>query len=43
VDYVLSPFTQAEFDELVPLMDKSIEAIESFATVGLERTMNFFN
>jgi PTH1 family peptidyl-tRNA hydrolase len=43
VDYVLSPFTKAEFDELVPLMDKSIEAIESFATVGLERTMNFFN
>lgn len=43
VDYVLSPFNKAEFDELVPLMDKSIEAIESFATVGLERTMNFFN
>ncbi len=43
VDYVLSPFSKAEFDELVPHMDKSIEAIHSFATVGLERTMNFFN
>jgi len=43
VDYVLSPFTKTEFDEIVPFMDKSIEAVESFATVGLERTMNFFN
>lgn len=43
VDYVLSPFTKEEFDELVPLMDKSIEAIQSFVSIGLERTMNFFN
>jgi len=43
VDYVLSPFTKSEFDELVPLLDKSIEAIQSFATIGLERTMNSFN
>ncbi len=43
VDYVLSPFSQKELDELVMHMDRSIEAIQSFASIGLERTMNFFN
>lgn len=43
VDYVLSPFSKSEFDELVPNMDRSIEAIKSFCTIGLERTMNHFN
>ena len=43
VDYVLSPFTKAEFDELVTLLDRSIETIHSFVTVGIERTMNHFN
>lgn len=43
VDYVLSPFTKSEFEELVPLLDKSIECIQSFVTIGLERTMNQFN
>lgn len=43
VDYVLSPFNKKEMEELVIFMDKSIEAIQSFSTIGLERTMNFFN
>lgn len=43
VDYVLSPFTKQEFDELVQHMDRSIEAIHSFCSIGLERTMNHFN
>ncbi|MEQ9426803.1 MAG: aminoacyl-tRNA hydrolase [Cyclobacteriaceae bacterium] len=43
VDYVLSNFTKDEMDGLVPLLDKSCEAILSFATIGIERTMNFFN
>ncbi|MCP4459741.1 MAG: aminoacyl-tRNA hydrolase [Cytophagales bacterium] len=43
VDYVLSPFAKQELDELVLNMDRSIEAIQSFCTVGLERTMNYFN
>lgn len=43
VDYVLSPFSQKELDELVLNMDKAIEAIFSFATLGVERTMNQFN
>lgn len=43
VDYVLSPFNQNEFNELVTHMDRAIEAIKSFCSIGLERTMNFFN
>lgn len=43
VDYVLSPFSKEEMDELVPNMDWAIDAIKSFCTIGMERTMNFFN
>lgn len=43
VDYVLSNFTQEEFNALPPIMDKAIEAAQSFSTIGPERTMNFFN
>ena len=43
VDYVLSPFSKQEMDELVLNMDRAIEAIKSFCTIGLERTMNQFN
>ena len=43
VDYVLSNFAQKEFDELPAIMDKVIEAVKSFTTIGVERTMNFFN
>lgn len=43
VDFVLSNFTQEEFDALPPIMDKAIEAAQSFTTIGPERTMNFFN
>jgi PTH1 family peptidyl-tRNA hydrolase len=43
VDFVLSNFSQQEFTELPPLMDKSEEMVKSFCTIGAERTMNFFN
>ncbi len=43
VDYVLSPFSQKELDELVLNMDQAIDAILSFCTIGMERTMNQFN
>lgn len=43
VDYVLSPFNQKELDDLVIHMDRAIESIFSFCTIGMERTMNFFN
>ncbi len=43
IDYVLSPFSQKELDELVLNMDRAIDAIFSFCTIGMERTMNHFN
>lgn len=43
VDYVLSTFEKEEFDQLPAIMDKSIEMILSFCTIGVERTMNFYN
>ena len=43
VDYVLSTFSQKELDNIVLYMDKAIEAIFSSCTIGVERTMNFFN
>jgi PTH1 family peptidyl-tRNA hydrolase len=43
VDYVLSPFSKQEMDELVLNMDRAIEAILSFCTIGLPRTMNQYN
>lgn len=42
-EYVLSNFSQDEFKILPELMDKVGEGVLSFATMGLERTMNFVN
>ena len=43
VDYVLSQFSKHELDELVLNMDRAIDAILSFCTIGLARTMNQYN
>ena len=43
VDFVLSNFSQKEFEELPAIMDRAIEMVYSYATIGPERTMNFFN
>ncbi len=43
VDFVLSRFEQEEFDVLPGVMDNAIETILSFCTIGVERTMNFYN
>ncbi|HLS30125.1 MAG TPA: aminoacyl-tRNA hydrolase [Flavobacteriaceae bacterium] len=43
VEYVLSEWNPEEEKALEERMDKSVEAIKSFGTIGLERTMNFFN
>jgi len=43
VDYVLSRFSDREFEELPAIMDNVIRLVESFATIGMERTMNSFN
>jgi len=43
VDYVLSGFDDDELPELPALIDRSIEMIKSFATIGTELTMTKFN
>ena len=43
VDYVLSPFFKEEQEQLPELIQKAAEMSLSFGTIGLERTMNFFN
>ncbi|UII23514.1 aminoacyl-tRNA hydrolase [Fulvivirga ligni] len=43
VDFVLSPFTKKEFEELPFMMDKAIDMCLSFCTVGAVHTMNNFN
>jgi peptidyl-tRNA hydrolase, PTH1 family len=43
VDYVLSNFTQAEFETLPTIITKANEMILSFCTIGAERTMSLYN
>ncbi len=43
VKYVLSPFSSKEMNELVPFMDQAADAMLSFASIGLDRTMAKFN
>jgi PTH1 family peptidyl-tRNA hydrolase len=43
VDYVLSDWSREEDKELSAKIDTCIEIIQSFGTIGTERTMNFFN
>jgi PTH1 family peptidyl-tRNA hydrolase len=43
VDYVLGEFDSGDAAELPIFIDKSCEAILSFCTIGLERTMNTVN
>jgi PTH1 family peptidyl-tRNA hydrolase len=43
VDYVLSGFDEDEKPELPALIDRSVEMIKSFTTIGTELTMTKFN
>lgn len=43
VDYVLGDWSREEEKELPSKIDSCIEIIQSFGTIGTERTMNFFN
>lgn len=43
VDYVLSRFTEEEFKILPDIIKKAGDAALSFCSIGIERTMNFFN
>jgi PTH1 family peptidyl-tRNA hydrolase len=42
-DYVLAPFDKDEEPELPALIDRSVELIKSFVTVGPAKTMTAFN
>lgn len=43
VDYVLSTFNSKEMEDLPFVLDKACDAILSFGTIGIKRTMNIFN
>lgn len=43
VDYVLSAWTEEEKKQLPGRIEVCIEIIKSFATIGIERTMNLYN
>jgi PTH1 family peptidyl-tRNA hydrolase len=43
VDYVLSGFDDDELPELPALIERSIEMVKSFATIGTELTMTRYN
>ena len=43
VDYVLSAWTDDEKKQLPGRIEVCIEIIKSFATIGIERTMNLYN
>lgn len=43
VDYVLSNFGPEEIHALPAIMDKAIETVFSFCTIGVERAMNIHN
>jgi PTH1 family peptidyl-tRNA hydrolase len=43
VDFVLGRWVGAELPQVRAKIDKSVELIESFAAIGIERTMNIYN
>ena len=43
VQYVLGEWHPEELDKMPERLEKSVELIKSFTTIGIERTMNFFN
>ena len=43
VDYVLSNFSIEEKPELLGHMDRAVDAIHAFATIGIDRAMNHHN
>ncbi len=43
VDYVLGSWNSEERKELPEKIDTAVKAIQSFVSVGIERTMNLFN
>ncbi|MGD1842076.1 MAG: aminoacyl-tRNA hydrolase [Thermonemataceae bacterium] len=43
VNYVLSRFTEAEFEALPDYLQKTYEATTAFCTIGIDRAMNSYN
>ena len=43
IDFVLGHWSEEEKKQLPPLIEHSVQAVESFSQIGIERTMNFFN
>ena len=43
VDYVLGDFSSDEMIDMALLLDKVNDFVESFCTIGIEKTMNFHN
>ena len=43
VDFVLGEWSAEELKDIDKPINHTVEAIKSFGTIGLERTMNFFN
>jgi len=43
VNYVLSMWTEDEQQLLPERIDRAVEIIKSFGTIGIQRTMNLFN
>ena len=42
-DFVLAPFTPAEWEELQPVMTKAVEGLACFVLHGVQEAMNRFN
>ncbi len=43
IDYVLGSFSAEDLELVTPKIEESIKLIQSFVSIGIERTMNFFN
>jgi len=43
VDYVLGQWTSKEVNIMIPRIELAVEAVKSFVTLGLEKTMTEFN
>ena len=43
IDYVLGRFSEEEQVALEPALDRAVEAIKAFVTLGPDRAMNMFN
>ncbi|MCK4682670.1 aminoacyl-tRNA hydrolase, partial [Candidatus Bipolaricaulota bacterium] len=43
IDYVLGRFMPREWEELIPILERSVDAIEAFRTQDIDTVMTRFN